>query len=259
MKHEQLIRDEFSKQAKDFSNQQLTLNKEEYLQWILNRLQLHPDMNVLDVAAGTGILSRAIAPHVKQVTSMDLSEDMIREGQRQNEAKGVTNIQFCQGNVEQMPFDPQSFHLVVSRFAFHHFLRPDVVLQQMKTVCQAGSFVCVVDMISPDDDELYENYNHFERLRDPSHTFALKQSRLRAMFEQAGFEGIVAETVTVNVNVTSWLELTKTDAATGTDIRDRLIEDIDASKPSTGMFPFWDGNELMFKQTWIKIVGVKPE
>lgn len=97
------------------------------------------------------------------------------------------------------------------------------------------------------------------RLRDPSHTYCLKKSRLLALFEQNGLDVTVAETVAVDVNVNRWLALTQTNEETCTVIKDNLIADINSTTNRTGMFPFMDHGELMFKQTWVKVIGRKGE
>src|SRR5690554_3266789 len=103
--NEHLIRKEFKKQAQGFSKRSLTMNNENYLTWMLNNLKLNGSMYVLDVAAGTGILSRALSPHVKHVTSVDISLHMIEEGIKQNLNYTINNIQFESGNVENLPYD----------------------------------------------------------------------------------------------------------------------------------------------------------
>jgi ubiquinone/menaquinone biosynthesis C-methylase UbiE len=254
-KHNQTVTNEFKKQAKNFSNKNLTLNKEEYIQWIIKSLQLREDMKVLDVAAGTGILSRAIAPFVDKVVSVDLTEDMIKEGMLQNKLKNINNIEYHQGNVENLPFNENSFDLVISRFAFHHFVDPARVLQEMKRVCKSSSTVSVVDMVSNENDLIYLKYNHYERLRDPSHTFALKKSQLKDLFGKSGININVEETVTVNVITEDWLNLTKTEEVVAEQIKKDLYEEISTKKVMTGMQPYVHDGVLKFKQTWMKIVG----
>jgi 16S rRNA A1518/A1519 N6-dimethyltransferase RsmA/KsgA/DIM1 with predicted DNA glycosylase/AP lyase activity len=65
--HDDEIRKQFSRQAAHFNEAGRTLASAEYLQWVVDRLDLKPDFVVLDVAAGTGHLGRAIAPRVKRV------------------------------------------------------------------------------------------------------------------------------------------------------------------------------------------------
>lgn len=131
----------------------------------------------MDVAAGTGILSRAIAPFVSQVTAIDISPDMIRQGKIESQQGNLSNIEFVEGVVEELPFKDDSFDIVVSRFAFHHFVEPMKVFSEMNRVCRKG-IIAVIDIISPTDTELNKKYNRYEKLRDPSHTKALTRVNL---------------------------------------------------------------------------------
>jgi len=73
MEHNKLIHQEFSIQAARFGNQGLTLSSQEILSWIIDNLPLQKNYRVLDVATGTGHLSRSIAPYVKEVIAIDIT------------------------------------------------------------------------------------------------------------------------------------------------------------------------------------------
>lgn len=257
--NEEAVREEFKKQAKGFSDNRLTLNNRTLLEWIRSGLGLHPGMEVLDVAAGTGILSRAIASSVKRVVSIDISEDMIAEGMRQNQAAGLSNIEYRLANVEQIPYGNDTFDLVISRLAFHHFANPAGVLREMSRVSAFAGEVCVVDMISPEDDTLCRLYNYYEQLRDPSHTYALKESELMSLFREADLSILSVETTDVPVHVDRWLELTRTDGLTAAQIKKDIERELLTGQPVTGLFPFIDQGETMFKQKWMKMVGKSSE
>lgn len=254
--NEQAIRTEFQKQARGFSNKFLSLNSEDLLKWIHQSLKLNEGVRVLDVAAGTGILSRYLATYVNKVTSIDLSPDMIAEGIERNKEMNISNIEFNLAHVEQLPSSNESFDLVICRLAFHHFTNVNKVLQEMIRVSTFSGAICVVDMISPEDNELYRLYNHYERLRDLSHTNALKETEFIALFNNAGLDIQTIETIDVPINVNRWLELTSTDE----QVASQIIEDIQlelADKKTTGLFPYLEHGDVMFKQKWIKVLGKK--
>lgn len=255
--HEKEIKEQFRKQAAGFSNKSLTLNKEDLLTWILDGLDLDKGMSVLDVAGGTGILSRSIAPFVNNVTSIDISQEMMNEGIKQTEQKGISNIFFRMAHAENLPFKQESFDLVVSRLGFHHFSNPNRILQEMSKICLRNGTVGVIDMISPEDDELCRLYNHYERLRDPSHLSALKKSQLVELFKKTGLEINQVEVVDVPVHLKSWLALTKTDD----QVKEQIIHDLNAEIVTgniiTGLSPYIENGETMFKQKWIKLIGKK--
>ncbi|XEC95564.1 class I SAM-dependent methyltransferase [Paenibacillus tarimensis] len=253
--NESIVRKEFKKQAKGFSNPKLTINSEELLHWVRSSLNLNAGMTVLDVAAGTGILSRSIAPFVQHVTSIDLSQNMINEGKILNTRLNIANIDFMLGHAEEIPCANGSFDLAVSRLAFHHFTNPMKVLHEMCRVSKLSGSVCVVDMISPENDGLCKLYNHYERLRDPSHTTALKKSEFEHLFNQLDLEIQVIETLDVPVHVSRWLELTDTDAETTGDIIRDIELELETGNVVTGLFPYVENEEMMFRQKWIKIIG----
>src|SRR5919108_3988246 len=92
-----VVRREFGRQAAHFGEQGLTLSNQEYIRWMVEQLDLQPHFHVLDVAAGTGHLSRALAPHVRRVVALDLTAEMLAEGRREAEQQGLTNLVLEQG------------------------------------------------------------------------------------------------------------------------------------------------------------------
>jgi len=63
----------------------------------LFKLGLSPEDYLLDLGCGTGKISRAAAPLVKQVWAVDRRQDAIRYAKEQAEAAGLTNIEFFCG------------------------------------------------------------------------------------------------------------------------------------------------------------------
>jgi ubiquinone/menaquinone biosynthesis C-methylase UbiE len=254
--HHDVVRNQFSKQAPRFGEQGLTLSSPEHLQWVVNSLDLEPYFAVLDVAAGTGHLSRAIAPHVKQVVALDATAEMLLEGRHQAEQDGIGNILFEQGLAEGLPYPTDAFDMVISRFAIHHFVDPHVPIGEMVRVCRRGGKVAVVDLVSPENEALAAAYNQLERMRDSSHTKALSPSELKRLVEGAGLD--IGHTISreIEVNVDRWLELTETSPEIGRAIVEELEQELKGLK-ATGMRPFLRDNELMFEQTWLIVVGEK--
>ena len=254
--HHEVVRREFSKQAPRFGEEGLTLTSREHLQWIVDHLDLQSHYEVLDVAAGTGHLGRAIAPHVRRVVALDLTPEMLLEGGREAEKEGITNIDFEQGLAEDVPYPNDSFHMVVSRFSIHHFEKPHIQIGEMVRVCRPGGTVGVIDLVSPNDGMLAATYNRLERMRDQSHTRALSARELKGVVRNAGLEIVRTASREVEVSVHRWLDL----AGTETDRRRTILEELTQELKglgATGMRPFMRDNELMFVQTWILVAGVK--
>ena len=58
-------------------------------------LPLEKDFCVLDVAAGTGHLSRAIAAHVQAVTAIDITPVMLARAREETAKMNLENITLC--------------------------------------------------------------------------------------------------------------------------------------------------------------------
>ncbi len=254
--HDDEIRKQFSRQAAHFNEEGRALSSAEYLQWVVGCLNLKPDFLVLDVAAGTGHLGRAIAPRVQRVTAVDMTQEMLRQGIGEAARAGITNIVFEQGCAEKLPYPNDSFDMVVTRLSLHHFADPHPAIREMMRVCRPRKQLGIMDMVSPDDTTLAARYNRFERLRDPSHTRCLTIAELRMALNNAGLMKVEMASRNIEVNLNSWMDLTGADAEVRRIIQEELTGELDG-KQITGMRPFLRDGQLMFTQTWTTTVGVK--
>jgi SAM-dependent methyltransferase len=257
MAHGDVIRREFARQAAGFGAKGLTLSSQEYLAWMVRNLPLQRDFRVLDVAAGTGHLSRAIAPYVQQVVALDMTPEMLEEGRKEAARGELANISFEQGDAAALPYGDDSFDMVVSRLAIHHFREPDIQIKEMVRVCKAGHVVGIIDLLSPSDGDLLEPYNRLERLRDPSHTVALTREQLAKAMEGAGLSISHADARDITVDFVRWVETTGTDQETRSAIRRELGREI-AGNGRTGMRPFTEDDRLRFMQVWSVFISTKP-
>ena len=254
--HHRLVEQQFARQAPGFGQEGLTLTSRDYLAWMVDALDLDPHDAVLDVAAGTGHLGRAIAPRVRRVVCLDLTPDMLREGEQAAQREGLTNVTFLRGAAEDLPYPDSVFDAVVSRFAVHHFVEPMVQVREMVRVCHPGGKVVLIDLVAPEDQTEAVTYNRLERLRDPSHTRALSADGLRGHLADCGLTGIRTASRDVEVEAERWLALTSTPTARARAIREDLMGDVLGSA-STGMRPFLHDGALMFTQRWVIAVGLK--
>jgi ubiquinone/menaquinone biosynthesis C-methylase UbiE len=97
-------------------------------------------MRVLDVAAGTGNASIPAAKTGAQVTASDLTPELFDAGRTRAEREGV-ELEWVQADAENLPFEDQSFDVVISSigamFAPHH----QQVADEMARVCRPGGTI----------------------------------------------------------------------------------------------------------------------
>jgi ubiquinone/menaquinone biosynthesis C-methylase UbiE len=79
---------------------------------------------VLDLGAGTGAVSFALAPRVKRVIAVDISESMLAEARKKAEDANIGNIEFVVGDFLQ-PNVSEKVDAIVSNIALHHLTDED--------------------------------------------------------------------------------------------------------------------------------------
>ena len=183
--HQDLIRDQFTRQASVF-NAAAPIAAKDALSLIVKAANPGPEDSVLDVACGGGLVARAFAPHVRHATGIDVTPAMLDTAREAAVEKGLTNTSWDQGDVTTLPYPDASFDIVATRFSFHHFLKPLAVLKEMVRVCKPGGRVVVVDSCPSEDKDKAAAFNRLELLRDPSHTRALPLSEMKTLFAAAG-------------------------------------------------------------------------
>ena len=97
-----------------------------------------PGSRVLDVACGTGVLTKALAEAGAHVIGMDASEGYL-EGARRN--RSHTNIAYEHGDIRRMRFDSGTFDAAVSTLALDVLPEIEQVVAEMKRVTRPGGVV----------------------------------------------------------------------------------------------------------------------
>jgi ubiquinone/menaquinone biosynthesis C-methylase UbiE len=184
LSHQQheIVVDQFTKQAVAFASA-AQIRDAEALDLLMSASGAGANDRTLDVACGPGIVVCHFAAVVKSATGIDLTPAMIDQARLLQLEKGLTNVVWRVGDVTSLPYAKQSFSIVTSRYAFHHFEHPAKVLSEMVRVCEIGGKVVLMDVFASQNGEQATNFNRMERLRDPSHVRALSLAELCELFE----------------------------------------------------------------------------
>lgn len=78
--HLENIQESFIRQAADFESDRYHLSKKAYLEDIIKKTIPQSTDQVLEVAAGTCVCGRTLAPHVAHVVCLDATEAMLEIG-----------------------------------------------------------------------------------------------------------------------------------------------------------------------------------
>lgn len=123
------------------------LNEERAAQWINDALSPVPaDFagRLLEVPVGTGVLTMPVYRGLPDasVTCLDYSSDMMQNARRRADAMQLKNISFVQGDVGRLPFEDESFDIVLSLNGFHAFPDKDAAFAETYRVLKPGGVFC---------------------------------------------------------------------------------------------------------------------
>ncbi|XPP27308.1 MAG: bifunctional demethylmenaquinone methyltransferase/2-methoxy-6-polyprenyl-1,4-benzoquinol methylase UbiE [Leucobacter sp.] len=110
-------------------------------------LQPRKGMRVLDLAAGTGTSSAAIARHGAEVTAADFSEGMLAVG-RERQA-GNELIEFVHADATALPFEDDSFDAATISFGLRNVSDPRRALAEMRRVVRPGGRIVICEFSKP--------------------------------------------------------------------------------------------------------------
>jgi SAM-dependent methyltransferase len=95
---------------------------------------------VLDVACGTGVVAITAARLGARVTGLDLTPILL-ERARENAGIAGVDIDWHEGDAEQLPFGDMAFDVVLSQFGHMFAPRPEVAVAEMLRVLKPGGTI----------------------------------------------------------------------------------------------------------------------
>ena len=95
---------------------------------------------VLDVGCGTGVASITAARAGAKVTGLDLTPELLQRA-RENARISEVQVDFHEGDAENLPFDDSSFDVVLSQFGHMFAPRPEVAVAEMLRVLKPGGTI----------------------------------------------------------------------------------------------------------------------
>jgi SAM-dependent methyltransferase len=102
---------------------------------------------VLEAGCGVGAQTLTLAERSPEArfTSVDVSADSIAEARRRADRAGLTNVEFRQADIFDLPFDAESFDHVFVCFVLEHLSRPVEALAILKMLLRPGGTITVIE------------------------------------------------------------------------------------------------------------------
>jgi arsenite methyltransferase len=124
--------------------------------WALGRLE--PGERVLDLGSGAGTDSLIAAQMVGpsgHVTGIDMTPEMLAAARAAAAEMGAENVEFSEAEAERLPFDDESFEVVISNGVIDLIPDKDAVFAELYRVLVPGGRMQIADVTiqNPVNDE----------------------------------------------------------------------------------------------------------
>ena len=147
---------------------------------IIEQVSLHDQMSVMDFGAGTGLISSQVAPLVKKIVAVDISEAMLNKLVSKPELQGKVEI-VCQDIIDK-PI-AEKFDLIMSAMAMHHVKDTSRLIQRFSEHLSPEAFIALADLDKEDGSF------HPEDTEGVFH-LGFKRNELQIILEKYGFREI---------------------------------------------------------------------
>jgi len=108
--------------------------------YLVRHARVREGQRVLDVGCGTGVVAVTAARLGARATGLDLTPALLERARENAKIAGV-EIEFREGDAENLPFGDASFDVVVSQFGHMFAPRPDVAIAEMLRVLKPGGTI----------------------------------------------------------------------------------------------------------------------
>jgi SAM-dependent methyltransferase len=106
-----------------------------------------PGSRVLEAGCGVGVQTLTLARRSPQArfVSMDISEESLKQAAESIQRHGITNVEFRQGDIYNLPFEPTSFDHVFICHVLEHLSDPVRALQNLRSVLKSAGSITAIE------------------------------------------------------------------------------------------------------------------
>lgn len=145
MNAKEKTRNHFDKTAHEYNDSSDGKFVEGMYDSLVKEIQKSESGKILDVGCGNGNLFTCLPDGKYELHGVDFSENMIEEAKRNCK----TTAAFSVADAENLPFDDNTFDIIVCNASFHHYTHPNTVLKEMNRVLRPGGKLLIGDPYVP--------------------------------------------------------------------------------------------------------------
>lgn len=164
------------------------IKNDKHLSVLMSLLESSNYRKILDIGTGTGYLAFPLAKEFSTSTiyGIDIAETIIKKNNKIVKENGISNLIFQSFDGLKYPFSNESFDLIVTRYAFHHF--PNIIdaVSQMNKLLVKGGKVLVSDPMKSAGDTK-GIIDEYMKVKKDGHIQFYSENELNQLFLDNGF------------------------------------------------------------------------
>ena len=178
-------KDLFAHKSKSWDmNSKRVKNASAIAELIVKNIKLDKGMHLMDLGAGTGLLSYMVAPFVGKITAVDNSPSMLKE------FKSKCDDFACKTEIKEMDivnYNPkEKYNGVISSMTIHHIEDTPALLDKLYHMVEDGGFIALADLDIEDGSFHDDNTGVFH--------YGFDRHKLAEYAQNAGFSDVTFST-----------------------------------------------------------------
>jgi 2-polyprenyl-3-methyl-5-hydroxy-6-metoxy-1,4-benzoquinol methylase len=151
---------------------------------ILRRVQITPELDMLDYGCGTGLVSFLLARHVGTVTAADSSTGMLDRLRTKIADSGLQTIRAVALDLERDAVPDAHYDLIVTHMVMHHVADTEFMLRNFHALLWPGDVLCISDL------DTEPGVFHDPEAAATVHHHGFDRQEFRSLMERAGFHDV---------------------------------------------------------------------
>ena len=147
---------------------------------IVKNINFNDTMAIMDLGAGTGLLSYFIAPHVSKIIAVDNSPSMLEEFKsKASEFDSQTEV--IEADISEEDIN-RNFDGIISSMTIHHVEETKALFSKLYSMLNENGFIAIADLDSED--------GSFHSDNTGVHHYGFDRNELEKLAREVGFKDI---------------------------------------------------------------------
>ncbi len=152
--------------------------------WARGLGHLLPPLRVADLGCGEGYVAVEASRWAEQVIAVDISGGVLEGARERARAKGIRNILWKRGDIEDLPLESGSVDVALLSQALHHAAEPARALREAARILVPGGTLLVLDLLPHREEWVWKIGDRW---------LGFEQAGLRRLLKEAGMGRIRVE------------------------------------------------------------------